>query len=85
MKQNVDLKATQKKSKKNQAKNRKSRVVLGFFGVFLVFMLTIFRCSNNFKNFKKYPDTFRLLYDKGETSNQHDNKKLNKVKGIISM
>ena len=84
--------ATQKKQKK-QAKNRKSRVGLGFlvflgffcFFVFcLVFLLTIFRCPNNFKNFKKYPDTFRLLYDKGETSNQHDNKKLNKVKCIKS-
>ena len=54
-------------------KNRKSRVGLVFFLlVFLVFcLLTIFRCSNNFKRFKKYPDTFRLLYDKGETSNQH--------------
>ena len=76
------------------AKNRKSRVGLifccffffRFFLLFflLVFLLTIFRCSNNFKNFKKYPDTFRLLYDKGETSNQHDNKKLNKVIGIES-
>ena len=45
----------------------------------------MFRCSNNIKNFKKYPDTFRLLYDQGETSNQHDNKKLNKVKGIESL
>ena len=56
-----------------------------FFGYFWFifccwfFLLTTFRCSNNFKNFKKYPDTFRLLYDQGKTSNQHNNKKLNKV------
>ena len=29
--------------------------------------------QNNFKRFKKYPDTFRLIYDQGETSNQHPN------------
>ena len=39
--------------------------------LFWFFLLTIFRCSNNFKRFKKYPDTFRLLHDQGETSNQH--------------
>ena len=50
----------------------------------MVFFVNKFRCSINFKNFKNYPDTFRLLYDQGETSNQHDNKTLNKVKGIES-
>ena len=49
--------------------------------VFNLFVKFYIRCSNNFK---KYPDSFRLLYDQGETSNQHDNKKLNKVKGIES-
>ena len=47
----------------------------GFFRFFccfmFVFLLTIFRRSNNVKRFKKYPDTFGLLHDQGETSNQH--------------
>ena len=59
-------------------------VFFGLFCFFLVFLLSIFRFSNNFKNFEKYPDSFCLLYDQGETFNQHDNKKLNKVKDIES-
>ena len=63
-----------KKQKKNLAQESEKLGKACFFVVFclfLFFLLTILRCSNNFKRFKKYPDTIHLLYDQGETSNQH--------------
>ena len=63
--------ATQKNLlKKTYPKIGKVGKGLVFVVVFLRFFCWFF-CSNNFKRFKKYPNTFRLLYDQGETSNQH--------------
>ena len=58
-------------------------MVFFFFGFFFFFFFFFFKPFLGVQTtLRTYPDTFRLSYDQGETSNQHDNKKLNKVKGI---